>query len=185
MEIIDLLDKHASAIFGAIGAIFGFFSNYFVKKLDRRNEISKEESKEYFKQKRLVLNESLKLISEYELTIETLHDYSTDDSGVPIKIVTKEDIYEKYFLKIFGYLHANRLYLEKDTIKKLDILKRSYYEYIVGKKIILEEYNDVETPKSLENLTKNLFDTTYKEFNSLNEEVKYDEVQGFRQKVTT
>ena len=75
MEIIDLLDKHASAIFGAIGAIFGFFSNYFLKKYERKNEITKEGAKEYFKQKMFVLNETLKLISEYEITrkiLETL-----------------------------------------------------------------------------------------------------------------
>ena len=184
MEIIDLLDKHASAIFGAIGAIFGFSSNYFLKKYERKNEISKEEAKEYFKQKRIVLNESLRLISEYEITRETLHDFYYDNNDVPIKIVTKEDIYRKYFLKIFGYLHANRFYLEEDTIKKLDLLKVDYYNFIVREKIILNESNDDEIPDSLETLIRNLYSETYRNFNILNEEIKYDEVKEFKSKVT-
>ena len=90
-HLISFMDNHASAIFGAIGAIFGFLTNYFFKKFDRKNEISKEEAKEYFKQKRIVLNESLKLISKYELIIETLHDFYEDNNGVPVKMITKEE----------------------------------------------------------------------------------------------
>jgi len=185
----NFMIDNTSAIFGLLGTIVGgigtFFSTYFFKKYDRKNEISKEESKEYFKQKRIVLNESLKLISKYELTIETLHDYYENDNGVPIKIVTKEDIYKKYFLKIFSYLHSHRLYLENSTIEKLNVLKKAYFNFIVSQKIILVEYNDDEITKSLEYLKKDLYTETLKEFNSLNEKIKYDEVQLFKDKIMT
>ena len=173
----NFIQENTSAIFGLLGTILGgvgtFFSTYFFKKYERKNEISKEEAKEYFKQKRFVLNETLKLISEYEMTKETLHDYYNDENGVPIKIVTKEDIYKKYFLKIFRYLHVNRFYLEEDTIEKLDILKVDYYNFIVGEKVVLNEYHDDEIPDLLETLTRNLYSKTYKNFNILNEEIKY------------
>lgn len=184
MDYIDLLDKNTSAIFGILGAIVGFFSDFFIKKLDRKNEISKEEAKEYFKQKRIVLNESLRLISEYEMTMNTLYDYFHNENGVPIEIVTKEDIYRKYFLKIFGYLHANRFYLEVDTIEKLDILKKYYYDFIVGERIILSEYHDDKIPQRLIDLKINLYKETLIKFNNLNEEIKYDEVQEFKKKVS-
>ena len=184
MSFIDLLNNHASAIFGAIGAIFGFFTNYFFKKFDRKNEISKEETKEYFKQKRIVLNESLKLISKYQLTIETLHDYYENDYGLPIKIVTKEDIYKKYFLKIFSYLHSHRLYLEESTIEKLDVLKKPYYDFIVQQKIIIAEYDKDEIAESLKNLTSKLYIHTHYNFNVLNEAIKYNELKEFRQRVS-
>ena len=181
--------ENTSAIFGLLGTIVGgigtFFSTYFFKKYDRKNEISKEEAKEYFKQKRIVLNESLKLISKYELIIETLHDFYEDNNGVPVKMITKEDIYSKYFLKIFGYLHSHRLYLEEDTIKRLDSLKKDYFNFLIGKKIILVEFNDDEKYKSLESLKNNLYTQTVQNFDGLNKKIKYDEIQLFKNKVTT
>jgi len=184
MNSIDLLDKHASAIFGAIGTVVGFLSNYFFNKLERKNEISKEEAKEYFKQKRIVLNESLRLISEYEITSEILHDFHYDNNGVPIEIVTKEDIYRKYFLKIFEYLDANRFYLEDNTIQKIDNLKKSYYDFLVKEKIILNEHHDDEIPQGLMDLKINLYKETLTKLNILNEKIKYDEVQKFKNKVS-
>ena len=150
MEWIDLVDKHASAIFGGIGTIVGLISTYYFKKLDRKYDVSKEEAKEYFKQQREVLNKALQLISEYETTIKTLHDYYENENGVPIKIFTKNDIYEKYFLKIFEYLNANRFYLEEGTIKKLDSLKKDYYTYFLDKKIIISEFNNEDIATKLE-----------------------------------
>ena len=172
MDFIDLVDKHASAIFGVIGAIGGFFSNYFFKKLDRKYEISKEEAKEYLKQQIKVLNKILQLISKYEITIETLHDYYDDEFGVPIKLITKEDIYEKYFLEIFEYLDSNRFYLEKDIVKKLNSISKDYYSYILNKKVIISEYDNEDIYKELEKIRILLIKETEKNLNKLIEQIK-------------
>lgn len=184
----NFIQENTSAIFGLLGTIVGgigtFFSTYFFKKSDRKNEISKEEAKGYFKQKRIVLNESLRLISEYKMTMNTSYDYFHNENGVPIKALTKEEIYSKYFLKIFEYLHANRFYLEDDTIKKLDNLQKNYYNFILEQKVILEEYNDDDKFQGVMDLQIKLYSETLKEFNSLNEEIKYNEIQNFKDKVS-
>ena len=172
MNCIDLLDKYASAIFGAIGTIVGFLSNYFFKKLDRKYEISKEEAKEYLKQQIKVLNKILQLISKYEITIETLHDYYDDEFGVPIKMIKKEDIYEKYFLEIFEYLDSNRFYLEKDIVKKLNSIRKDYYSYILNKKVIISEYDNEDIYKELEKIRILLIKETEKNLNKLIEQIK-------------
>jgi len=183
MDFIDLLDKHASAIFGGIGAIFGFFSNYFFKKIDRKYDISKEEAKEYFKQQREVLNKALQLISEYETTIKTLHDYYENENGMPVKIFTKNDIYEKYFLKIFEYLNANRFYLEEDTIKKLDSIKKDYYTYFLDKKVIISEFNNKDMATELEKKINILVQESEKKFNGLTDQIKMRDSKNFKEKM--
>ena len=95
------LEKEASAIFGVIGIILGFFGNYILQKLNRKYEITKDEAKEYFKEKRNLLTQTIRLISDYEFKIKTLHNFSEDDNGIPIAELNKEDVFEKYFLLIF------------------------------------------------------------------------------------
>ena len=184
MNFIDLLDKHASAIFGGIGAIFGFFSSYFFKKIDRKYDISKEEAKEYFKQQREVLNKALQLISEYEISKETRFDFYEDDYGVPIAEVTKEDIYTQYFLKIFEYLNINRLYLEEDSIKKLDVLKKYYYAHILDIKVIISKNQDEkDISKELNEKKVILVKETEEKFNRLIDQIKYRDALIFQEKV--
>ena len=52
-DIIDLIDKHASAIFGVIGTVIGFVGNYFLQKWNQKFEITKDVAKNIIKIKKM------------------------------------------------------------------------------------------------------------------------------------
>lgn len=183
MNWIDFLDKNSSAIFGLIGTIVGFAGNYFLQKRNHKFEVIKDESKRYFKQKRNVLNNSLKLFTEYETKIETLHDFIEDEYGVPIGIVKKEDIFAKYFKHIYEYLDSNRIFLDEKTIQKLNNLTQHYYNYILATKVIISEYNDEDIAASIGTENEKLFKMARFHFNQLIEEIKYVEIKNFKEKM--
>jgi hypothetical protein len=187
LEIIDLIDKHASAIFSilsaSLGALFGFFSNYWFKKLDNKFEVTKDIAKNYYKEKQKVLTTTLQLISDYETKLETLHDFIEDDNGVTIKELKKEDIFVKYFLLVFEYLHSHRLYLEDETIIKLDKLVNFYHLYKLDFKVIKSERDTEDIATEIATLKEKLFKDTKVLFNGLKEQVKFDEMIKFKAKM--
>ena len=186
-NIIDLIDKHASAIFSIgsaiIGALFGFFSNYWFKKLDNRFEITKDVAKEYYKDKQNVLTKALQLISDYETKIETPHNFIEDENGIPIRMLKKEDVFAKYFELIFEFLHSHRFYLEGETIKKLDKLVDSYHEYKLDVKVIESELDPEDISAEIVKRKQKLFKDTEVSFNGLKEQIKFDEIQNFKAKL--
>jgi len=181
--IYCFLDKNASAIFGVIGVIFGFLGNYFLQSLNRKYEIMKEEAKEYFKKKRNVLTKTAQLSADYQFKLETLHDFTEDENGIPIGVVKKEDVYVKYFLLIFEYLHVNRFYLEENTIIKLDELVGYYHKYKLAEKVIISEKDEDDIADELEELKEKLFEATQVLFNGLIEQIKFKEIKNFKAKI--
>ena len=183
MEILDFIDKQASAIFGILGTVIGFFGNYFLQKINQKFEITKDVAQDYYKGKKIVLTKTLQLISNYEFEIKTLHDFIEDDKGVPIGMFKKEDIYTNHFLLIFEYLHSNRIYLEDETIKKLDNLVSFYHNYILHTKVIKSEMDPDDMILAIESEKQKLFDETEVLFNGLLEQIKFDEIKNFKAKM--
>lgn len=177
------LDKNASALFGAVGAIFGFLGNYILQRLNRKHEITKEIAKEYFKEKSDVLRKATQLSINYQFKLETLHDFIEDENGIPIAELKKEDVYVKYFLLIFEYLHANRFYLEEDTIVKLDKLVDFYHAYKLDEKVIISERDKKDIADELKKLKEKLFQDTQVLFNGLKEQIKFKEIKNFKDKI--
>ena len=137
--MMNFFTDNASAIFGILGTVVGFFGNYFLQRKNQKFEVTKDVAKDYYKNKKNILVKSLQLIADYESTLNTLHNFIEDDRGVPIREVTKEDIYAKYFILIFEYLHSHRLYLEDETINQLNNLVDSYHSYQMDINIIVTE----------------------------------------------
>jgi len=183
MKIIDFLDKQSSAIFGGIGALFGFFSTYWLKKLDHKYEITKDESKEYFKEKRTVLGKILQYISDYETELKTLHDFIENENGQPIRELKQEDVFEKYFLLIFEYLHSHRFYLNNETIKKLDELVDLYHSYKLDIKVIKSELPPEIMFNEITKRKQKLFIDAQVLFNELKEQIKFGEIKNFKTKL--
>jgi hypothetical protein len=187
LSIINLIDKHASTIFSiisaVIGTLFGFFSNYWFKKLDNKFEITKEISKEYYKDKKNIIEKTLQLISDYETKLATLHDFIEDENGIPIKELKKEDIFTKYFLLIFEYLHSHRFYLENETIVKLDKLVDLYHHYKLDIKFITSELDPEDIPTEIETRNQKLFEDANVLFNELKEQIKFGEMKNLKAKM--
>lgn len=181
--LFELLDKNASAIFGVSGTIIGFFGNYILQKLSRKHEIIKEEAKEYFKEKRNLITKSIRLISDYEYRIKTLHDLIEDENGIPIAELKKEDVFEEYFLLIFEYLHANRFYLEKETILKLDKLVEIYHLYKLNKKVIIAELDGKDIALEISKLKLKLFEDAQVLFNTLKEQITFNEITNYKKMI--
>ena len=172
-----------NAIIGLIGVILGgvitFFSNFWLKKKDFKNEISKE----YYKEKRSVISKALEMVYDYEKEIKTLFGYYEDENGIPEKEINKEDVFEKYLSSLITYLNVNRIYLEKDTLKKFNVLYEFYYQYSLKIKIIKSEYpNDIQLKKITEE-KENLYNQTNILLNELNEMIKFDEVDKIKGKI--
>jgi len=183
MELLDFMDKHASAIFGVIGTAVGFMGNAILQKWNQKFEVTKDIAKEYYKDKKIVLTKALQLISDYETSMETLHDFIDDEHGVPVKILKKEDVFAKYFKLIFEYLHVHRLYLNSETIKKLDLLKNNYHNYILESKFITSEMDNEDMSMSFDKLNEKLYQDARINFHKLIEEIKYDEIKNLKEKL--
>ena len=182
-EILELIDNHASAIFGIIGTIIGFIGNFILQKWNQKFEVTKEVAKEYYQQKKNVLEKALQLISDNETKIKTLYDFFEDEYGRLVSEVKKEDIYAKYFLLIFEYLHSHRLYLEDETITKLDKLVGFYHSYKLDIKVIVSELNSGDRTNEIASKKEKLFQDTEILFNGLKEEIKFDEIRNFKEKL--
>jgi len=184
-DIIDLIDKHASAIFGVIGTVIGFVGNYFLQKWNQKFEITKDVAKEYYKDKKNVLTKAIQLISDYETKLRTLHDFIEDENGMPIGEIKKEDIFAKYFELIFEYLHSHRFYLEEETIKKLDKLVDFYHKYKLDVKVIISERDAEDISTEIARRKLKLFEDAKVLFNELKEQIKFDEMKNFKAKLET
>jgi len=172
----DIIKQTIPAIIGLIGVILGLTIG---KKRDIKNEISKE----YYKEKRSVISKALEIIYDNEKSIETLFGYYEDKNSIPVKEITKEDVFEKYLSSLATYLNVNRIYLEKDTLKKLNTLIKFYYQYSLNIKVIKSEYLKNIQLKKITVEKEKLYNHANKLFNELNEMIKYYEVDKIKGKI--
>jgi len=181
--MMNFFTDNASAIFGILGTVVGFFGNYFLQRKNQKFEVTKDVAKDYYKDKKNILTKSLQLISDYETKIETLHDYIEDANGVPTRELKKEDVFAKYFLLIFEYLHSYRFYLENETIIKLDRLVNFYHLYTLDIKVIISERDPDDIPNEVATRKQKLFEDAKVLFNGLKEQIKFDEMKNFKAKL--
>ena len=108
-HLIDVLDNNFSLISMVIGAMLGFFSQLYLNKINQKNEITKELSKEYIRTKMDVLGKAVELFQEYELKMKTeMPTYYYDDIwDICVEENNEEIIYWCYFLKVIEYLNKN------------------------------------------------------------------------------
>lgn len=162
-NLIGLISDNSSALFGGIGAIFGFYSNSILKKMDYNNDIKKEEAKDYLKKQISIFNILLKLNSEYKVKSETLFEFIEDENGIPIKKAIKEDIYEIYFLKVFNIIDENQFYLTDNILTMTNKIRKEYHKHILSMKVNQTE----DTDKTNQKLKEILMTDTTKNFNLL------------------
>lgn len=173
-HLIDVLDNNFSLISMVIGAMLGFFSQLYLNKINQKNEITKELSKEYIRTKMDVLGKAVELFQEYELKMKTeMPTYYYDDIwDICVEENNEEIIYWCYFLKVIEYLNKNRFYLDEETIKKLDVIKiKYYYDYKLELNYVINEFSPDDMHEGVLKLQKKLYNKSKKEFEELNKQI--------------
>ena len=163
----------------------GLFAYLVKKEIDKRYE-NKSNEKGYqdaLEKKKKIIHEVMGMIDEFEFKNENL-GLIDDENGVPIKEEKIEDIYVEYFVKIFEKLSKDKIYLQEDTLNKLESLRTSYVNYIAGKNTIIDNHqNDYEITHAIEKLNKEFLEETSYEFNILLENIKYNERRDIQEKL--
>jgi len=169
------------AILSGIGGLL----IYWMKKIIDEKYKSKNHEKGYqdaLEEKKKFIKEMIEIIENFEFRKKDL-GLINDENGVPIAEETIENIYAEYFVEIFERLNEDKVYLGKDTFKKLESLKGNYMDYMSSRNIINDNYSDDESIFALKKLNEELLEKTSFDFNGLLENIKYKEQEDIQKKL--